>query len=166
MRTKDAVSQAARYIPAMSSFGSFGKTGRHPIMPARRPIEGRTMEKIPTVLNDQYEIEERIGHGGMGSVYRARDRHDRTGQRVAIKVMREEAGPRGLELFNQEWKILAELQHPFIVRLLGCGEFSDGATVRPFFVMPFLRGRTLQDLIRKQSTLPLEQVLEIVCCMK
>src|SRR5690349_9787113 len=97
--------------------------------------------EIPKYLGegDRYRVEAEIGHGGMGAVYRAFDRN--TDQQVAIKVMMDTSNTEALSLFDKERKILAELQHTNIVGITDRGGYRDGPVSRPFFVMPFLRGK-------------------------
>ncbi|HKU42467.1 MAG TPA: protein kinase, partial [Polyangiales bacterium] len=89
------------------------------------------------VLGDRFEILALAGSGGMGAVYSATD--TRTLQRVAIKVVtsREPDGP---ERFLREAHVLAELQHPCIVRYLASGATEDGCQ---FLVMEWLAGEDL-----------------------
>jgi tetratricopeptide (TPR) repeat protein len=87
-----------------------------------------------------YLIEQRVGSGGMGNVYRALREGDYR-QRVALKVIRPGLG--GGELlrrFQTERQVLAELEHPHIARLLDGGTTDDG---RPYFVMEFIDGEPL-----------------------
>ena len=93
-----------------------------------------------------YEILERIGQGGMGAVYKARQLNlDRV---VALKLLPLGAwsGPDLVERFRSEAKAAAALQHPNIVAVHDVGE-QDG---QPFFTMDFVEGRTLAELVRDQ----------------
>lgn len=93
-----------------------------------------------------YEILERIGRGGMGAVYKARQLNlDRV---VALKLLPLGAwsGPNLVERFRSEAKAAAALQHPNIVAVHDVGE-QDG---QPFFTMDFVEGRTLAELVRDQ----------------
>jgi eukaryotic-like serine/threonine-protein kinase len=110
-----------------------------------------------------YEVLSRIGAGGMGEVYKARDsRLDRT---VAIKVLSERLSlnPEARERFEREARTIANLKHPHICVLYDIGE-QNGAQ---YLVMEYLEGETLADRLsqsraRQQadtSALPLDQVL-------
>ncbi len=119
---------------------------------------------IPAELKDRYLLEhlEPFARGGMGEVYRAYDKVMETD--VAIKVLFDMGG--ATELFEREWKTLRELQHGNIVRINDRGEFKQGSQTRRYFVMPFLRGKTLYELIRDpQHRLTPEQVVEIICAV-
>ena len=71
--------------------------------------------------------------------------------------------PAALELFSKEWSVLAHLSHPNIVDVLDTGEFEQDNERRPFFVMPFLPGATLEQLMQSASTrLTLERIVGIV----
>jgi eukaryotic-like serine/threonine-protein kinase len=83
-----------------------------------------------------YVIEQVIGEGGMGVVYRARRRD--LGNRVAIKMLRDAwISPSRRERFSSEQRTLANLSHPSIARLLDADTLPDGT---PFFVMEFVEG--------------------------
>ena len=103
-----------------------------------------------------YEILEKVGEGGMGEVYRARDtRLDRT---VAIKVL--PARPSGhddlRQRFEREAKTISSLTHPHICTLYDIGE-QDGTS---FLVMEYLEGETLEKRLRK-GPLPTDQALRL-----
>jgi serine/threonine-protein kinase len=87
-----------------------------------------------------------IGSGGMGRVYLGeRDDADDPGfrQRVAIKLSRAELATPGLEeRFLRERRVLANLEHPNIARLLDGGTTADG---RPYFVMEYVDGRPIDS---------------------
>ena len=91
----------------------------------------------------QYEIVARLGAGGMGEVYRARD--TRLGRDVAVKALSGElsSDPLRLSRFETEARSASALNHPNIVTI---HEFSRSATT-PFIVMELVDGRTLRDLL-------------------
>ena len=107
---------------------------------------------------DRYQILERVGRGGMGVVYRARDPVlDRD---VAIKSMLVDFGvdqdARGR--FQQEARAAARLQHPNIVTIYEFGEQDDS----PYLIMEFLGGDDLEGLMRRDPRLSLEHRVDIV----
>ena len=73
-----------------------------------------------------YRIDDLLGVGGMGEVYRAHD--PRLGRSVAIKVLPSHLtmNPELLERFEREARVLASLNHPFIATLYGLEEFGGG----------------------------------------
>ncbi len=97
------------------------------------------LDRLKTVLADQYAIQEELGAGGMATVYLAEDlKHHR---QVVVKVLRSElAAVLGAERFVQEIRTTANLQHPHILPLFDSGE-ADGFL---YYVMPFIDGETLR----------------------
>src|SRR5512137_2921325 len=94
---------------------------------------------VPTRI-DRYEIKGRLGAGGMGSLYLARDTNPTTDRLVVLKLLRtsfDSDEPR--QRFAREARSLAELSHPNIVVIYDSGEFEDS----PFIVMEYVRGETL-----------------------
>ena len=87
-----------------------------------------------------WTIDEAIGHGGMGEVYRA-SRHAEFEQTGALKLLRQDAGLHG-ERLVAERQLMAELRHPGIARLLDGGQHSDG---RAFLVMDHVDGPSLRQ---------------------
>ena len=80
--------------------------------------------RLSTALADRYRVVRELGHGGMATVYLARDlRHDRD---VALKVLHPELGAAiGAERFLREIRVAASLHHPNVVPLYDSGE-ADG----------------------------------------
>jgi serine/threonine-protein kinase len=112
--------------------------------------------RLTAALADRYRLEREVGHGGMATVYLAQDvRHDR---RVAVKVLRPElAAMLGAERFLAEIKVTANLQHPHILPLHDSGE-ADGFL---YYVMPFVEGESLRDLLSREKQLPIPDALRI-----
>jgi eukaryotic-like serine/threonine-protein kinase len=85
-----------------------------------------------------YELVREIGHGGMGAVYLAVRADDEYRKQVAIKVIRSTLAPSFIrQRFRHERQILADLDHPYIARLIDGGSTDDGA---PYFVMEYVDG--------------------------
>jgi serine/threonine-protein kinase len=110
-----------------------------------------------TVINDRYEIEKRVGRGGMADVFLARDLLlDRP---VAIKVLFPEfaTDPNFVERFRREAQSAANLNHPNIV-----GVYDWGATGNTYFMaMEYVKGNTLADILRKQTQLTAKQAADV-----
>ena len=113
-------------------------------------------DRLSRALEGRYQIEREIGAGGMATVYLARDiRHMR---RVALKVLRPDlAAAIGAERFLLEIETTASLQHPHILALHDSGEV-DGTV---FYVMPYVEGETLRQLIEREKQLPVDVAVRI-----
>ena len=114
----------------------------------RRPVIG-------TLLNGRFRLEERLGSGGMSTVYRA---FDETLERwVAIKLLhREMSGePDQLERFRREARAVAQLSSPHVVGVIDAGE-DDG---HPFIVFECIDGETLKERIRRLGRLPIDEAI-------
>ena len=92
---------------------------------------------------------EEIAHGGMGVVYRCRDRA--LGRDLAVKVLHERYRGRAdmVRRFIEEAQVCGQLTHPGVVPVHGLGRLADG---RPFFTMKLVEGRTLQELLAARAT--------------
>jgi serine/threonine-protein kinase len=99
---------------------------------------------LAAALAGRYTVERELGHGGMATVYLARDvRH---GRAVAVKVLRSELSQAvTAERFLREINIAARLQSPHVLPLFDSGE-KDGLL---YYVMPYVEGESLRDLIAK-----------------
>ena len=111
-----------------------------------------------SLVNEEYEIDVKLGAGAMGEVYAAR--HMRLGKRVAIKVIapRLSRNPDAVERFSREGRALARIHHPGIVAVDHVGELADG---RAFFVMEYLSGEPL-DARLERGAVPLDEALDIL----
>src|SRR6185503_18929470 len=96
---------------------------------------------------NHYVIKEKIGEGGMGVVYRAFD--EKLHRDVAIKVLFK-TDDDALERFIREQEITACLDHPNFVRVLAIGYLTLKDRSLPFYVMPLIRGRTLERLVLRR----------------
>jgi len=109
--------------------------------------------KVADVLADRFEVERFAGAGGMGQVFRAKDRL--TGQPVALKLL---VGEGGDSRFLREAKLLAELDHPGIVRHVAHGTTPEG---QAYIAMEWLEGETLGARMRR-SRLTDAEAVEVV----
>jgi serine/threonine protein kinase/ligand-binding sensor domain-containing protein len=116
------------------------------------------------VLDDKYRLEEKIGTGGFGAVFRAT--HLTLGREVAVKVFRPTPGndsPQNLERFRAEGATACRVNHPNAVQIFDSGISAEGIA---FLVMELLHGRTLADEIDEGHTIPLRrcaEVLQVMC---
>jgi tRNA A-37 threonylcarbamoyl transferase component Bud32 len=101
----------------------------------------------------KYELIEELGHGGMATVYRARDR--RLGREVAVKVIHPHLrDSREVVLrFNTEARAVAKLHHPNIVEVF---DLSDPDEPEQYLVVELLRGTTLRKLLQAHKAMPPE----------
>jgi serine/threonine protein kinase/dienelactone hydrolase len=117
------------------------------------PLPGAEPPPAPPQAG-RYRLEEKIGHGGMGDVYRA---HDSAFNRsLAVKVLKEEYKdrPEFERRFLEEAQITGQLQHPGIPPVHEIGRLPDG---RPFLAMKRIKGRTLADLLKERESGPTPQ---------
>jgi len=114
---------------------------------------------VGRTIAQRYCIEELVGSGAMGDVFRAR--HIGLGSDVALKIMRPSiAGEASFkERFYREAKAASRLEHPNSVRVLDYGQESDGLV---YLAMEFLRGRDLLQVIETEWPLPDERIVEIL----
>src|SRR3954447_2405159 len=98
-------------------------------------------------LGGRFEVEREVGRGGVGIVYRARDRI--TGQWVALKLIAVQGvDPSEEARFLREGKVLQDLDHPHIVKSVACGTLED----TPYVAMEWLEG---EDLAARSKRPPL-----------
>ncbi|MCA9562335.1 MAG: serine/threonine protein kinase, partial [Myxococcales bacterium] len=112
---------------------------------------------IGSTIDNRYEVVERIGEGGMGAVYLARQLP--VGREVAIKVLRKELvdDAQAVRRFFHEAKVVSKLRHPNTVTLFDFGQSSDGLL---YIAMEFMNGRSLDQLV-KERALSIVEILEI-----
>lgn len=97
-----------------------------------------------------YRIEEEIGRGGMGAVYRASRADEAFHKTVAIKIVSGGAvlSERDLDAFRRERQILAQLEHPHIARLLDGGSTEDGLL---YLIMEYVAGQPLDVYVEERK---------------
>jgi len=113
---------------------------------------------VKRLLNNRYQLENRLGSGGMAMVYRAQDLMlERT---VAIKILRTDysGAPDFRERFRQEAKAAASLSHPNIVTVFDFGLDENHL----FIVMEYVPGSDLQYILQQQGTLSVKDTLILI----
>lgn len=115
----------------------------------------RSMTSQPTKIG-KYNVEGKIGQGGMGVVYKAVD--VQIGRYVAIKMITGSGDPNRFERFRSEARSTGSLQCPNIVTVYDFGE-QDG---NPYLVMQYLEGASLESMIQKGVALTLSERLGII----
>jgi eukaryotic-like serine/threonine-protein kinase len=107
------------------------------------------------LLGGRYRLDHVAGHGGMATVFAA---HDTVlDRRVAIKLLQRKRDDGGVlhARFEREARAEAKIVHPNVVSVHDIGESDDG---RPFIVMDYVAGRSLQELLAEEAPLSSERV--------
>lgn len=136
-------------------------TARRTSMKARRLlISVDSIARVGLVSGEvigNYQLDELIGEGGMGLVFKGR--HVQLGRTCAIKILaptvRSEAS---WNMFHNEAKIIASLNHECICQIYDFGVHKEQL---PFYVMDYLEGETLEQVLQRQGTLSVGAVIEI-----
>ena len=136
------------------------------------PVPGRLLPPIPRtqsssmlqsgdVLGERYEILQILGEGGMGAVYKARDRE--LNRMVALKVIRPDlAGSQAIiDRFKQELLLATQVTHKNVIRIYDLGD-ADGMK---FITMEYLEGEDLRALMKQRKLTPQEtvEIMQQVC---
>jgi len=146
----------------MVDLGSNFTTSPNPGAIAPRSSGGARFQapvlQIGEVLGGRYEILHLLGEGGMGAVYKARDRElDRP---VALKLIRPElaSNPSMLARFKQELLLSRQVTHKNVVRIFDLGD-AEGVK---FITMEFIEGRDLRSLIQEKHKFSPEAAVEVM----
>ncbi len=112
------------------------------------------------LLDGRYRLEERLGEGALGVVWRAR--HVALHRDFALKQLRTGAleDPAARARFHREAEALGRMRHPHIVEVTDFG--IDPESGAPYLVMELLSGRTLADLLRETGPLPVARALPLL----
>lgn len=128
------------------------------------PDDGEPLEEDPAklvgrTLDGTYRLEELVGQGGFGMVFRAQ--HELLGDRVAIKILKRElaASPDVVRRFVREGRVARTIHHDNVVAIHDLRSSASGIV---FLVMEFLEGRTLRDELYRVGRLSLDDAVSIV----
>ena len=105
---------------------------------------------------DGIRIESRVGTGGMGIVFRGFD--EKLNRNVAVKVLSRTRGQESYQRFDREAKAAAKVDHPNVVPVFATGLARDG---RPYLVMPYIEGESLDDRLKRDRLLVRESAVLI-----
>src|SRR5579864_3061350 len=124
-----------------------------PMRPQQDPFIGRD------ILNGQFQILQKIGSGGMGSVYKALQ--PAMNRMVAVKILHPKLANRKdlVSRFRREARAMSQLTHPNTVKVFFYGELDDGSL---YIVMEFLEGKNLNQTVRADGPFPLQRALPIL----
>ena len=129
---------------------------------ATPPIDSSTAAadaRIGMLLKDSYRIERRLGSGGMGSVYLAE--HEAIKKKVAVKILDVEPASRPdlKERFLREARAAAAIPDDHVIAIHDFGDTPDGSV---FFVMEYLQGVDLSNVLSREAPLPWPRAREIM----
>ena len=128
-----------------------------PLIPGDRTPVGEVT--LSGLVANRYRIERQIGEGGMATVYLAWDQTREV--QIALKAPKPELVMQlGADRFAREIQISTKLQHPHIVPVLDAGVTESGV---PFYVMPFIDGETLEQRLKRDGALPVDEAIDIAC---
>src|SRR5262245_9668808 len=125
--------------------------------PKVRDLGGDVM--LGKILGERFQVQEQIGHGASGAIYRAE--HITLRRKVAIKVLHTELSRDDLavERFRREATTVAEIDHEHIVEIHDFGRTPDG---RLYLAMELLEGETLDSVLARERTLSVERAADIL----
>src|SRR5688500_4770612 len=116
----------------------------------------KSIARLRIALSERYMLKHELGRGGMGTVFLAHDK--KHGRDVAIKLLHPElANSVGAERFLQEIRTTSQLSNPHILALHDSGEV-DGLL---YYIMPYVKGESLRELLKRQGPLPLSLAVQI-----
>jgi serine/threonine-protein kinase len=112
------------------------------------------------ILDGQFQILQKIGSGGMGSVYKAAQ--PAMNRMVAVKILHPKLTNRKdlVSRFRREARAMSHLEHPNTVKVLVYGELPDDGAL--YIVMEYLEGKNLNQVVRKEGPLPVERAIPVL----
>jgi eukaryotic-like serine/threonine-protein kinase len=129
-----------------------------PSLPSAPPEPPDRLLPPGLVLGERYRIEDVIGQGGMGTVYRAQ--HLTLGKTFAVKVLKtlHSARPDFVARFQREAVAASQIHHPGIVDVFDFGRAAEGSF---YCVMEYLPGETLAERLSQKGALPVGEAVRI-----
>ncbi len=119
----------------------------------------QTQFETGKIIADRYVIQEKLGRGGMGSVFRALDKT--TGQEVALKMMHAKYADNkhAIARFVREVATMRSLDHPGIIKILDARKVDDML----FYAMEYVEGKSLRTWLQHRHQLQFSSVVRILC---
>src|SRR5437588_5192050 len=113
------------------------------------------------ILDGRYQLEKRLGQGGMGVVYKARHIFLKTPHAIKI-ILPDLVGndPNLVTRFRQEALAAAAIRHPNIIAVT---DFGVVRGTMPFLVMEFLNGQSLHEIMAREGAMPTVRAFELIC---
>ncbi|HUS65722.1 MAG TPA: serine/threonine-protein kinase [Kofleriaceae bacterium] len=143
-------------MTAAAEFANSPVTGNFP----EETVVGKGPAADPDamIIADRYLVEETIGEGGMGKVFRVR--HRRLGKSFALKLMQTEfsENPRARDLFYREARLASSLAHPNIVSVI---DFGEDPKLGAFMVMELLEGESLAAKLHDEGKFTMRTVCDL-----
>ncbi len=117
------------------------------------------MALIGQVLDGRYKIEDVLGQGGMGMVFRATQTS--VHRPVAVKTLNPSlaAAPQFFERFRREAEIASRLRHPNVITIYDFGRAQDGTC---YYVMELLEGESLRELVKRDGAMSLRRAVDVI----
>src|SRR5262245_28932145 len=130
--------------------------GSTPTPQPTAPARSTPPTGVPVALASRYDVLAEVGRGGMGVVYRARDRE--TEETVALKVLKTEiaARPDHIERFKSELRLARKITHKNVCRTHELLRFEDTVAI----AMEFVEGESLRAVLKRFGGVPLRRGIE------
>jgi len=124
---------------------------------ASRVIYGLQERVLEARQLGQYSLEEKIGEGGMGEIYRAR--HAMLRRPTAVKLLTGDGSEEQLRRFEKEVQLTARLTHPNTISIFDYGRTPDGTF---YYAMELLSGMTIDELVQRHGPQPPARVVHLM----
>ena len=153
-RCGTSVSQESKFCPSCG----LDLSTVTPLATGQTPVEQSEEDLVRDALKDEYEILQELGRGGMAIVFRAREKQ--LDREVAVKVLPFSLAfdSEFVERFQREARTAARLEHSSIIPIYRVGR--SGRVI--YFVMKFLRGSSLSEVIAQKGALPLQELKKML----
>jgi len=153
-RCGTSVSQESKFCPSCG----LDLSSVTPLATGQAPVEQTEEDIVRDALKDEYEILKELGRGGMAIVFRAREKQ--LDREVAVKVLPFSLAfdAEFVERFQREARTAARLEHSSIIPIYRVGR--SGRVI--YFVMKFLRGSSLSDVIAQKGALPVHELKKML----